>query len=90
MHFASPGLGFGGHQVPGADCRHSISGIRVAREVDWLLIERGKPKTIVSDNGTEFTTTPFCAGPTIAPGKLAQNALAVSSDGYGTHISNDV
>jgi putative transposase len=31
----------------------SISGIRVARELDRPLVERGKPKTIVSDNGTE-------------------------------------
>jgi putative transposase len=34
----------------------SISGIRVARELDRLLDERGKPKTIVSDNGTELTS----------------------------------
>ena len=34
----------------------SISGIRVARELDRLLGERGKPKTIVSDNGTELTS----------------------------------
>ena len=34
----------------------SISGIRVARELDRLLAERGKPKTIVSDNGTELTS----------------------------------
>ena len=31
----------------------SISGIRVARELDRLLGERGKPKTIVSDNGCQ-------------------------------------
>jgi putative transposase len=34
----------------------SISGIRLARELDRLLVERGKPKTIVSDNGTELTS----------------------------------
>jgi putative transposase len=34
----------------------SISGIRVARELDRLLVERGKPRTIVSDNGTELTS----------------------------------
>src|SRR6267142_3343782 len=28
----------------------SLSGIRVARELDRLLIERGKPKMVVSDN----------------------------------------
>jgi putative transposase len=30
----------------------SISGIRVARELDRLLVAYGKPRTIVSDNGT--------------------------------------
>src|SRR6266404_8296059 len=40
----------------------SISGIRVARELDRLLDERGKPKTIVSDNGTELTSRRTCAG----------------------------
>jgi putative transposase len=34
----------------------SISGMRVARELDRLLGERGKPTTIVSDNGTELTS----------------------------------
>jgi transposase InsO family protein len=34
----------------------SISGIRVTRELDRLLDARGKPKTIVSDNGTELTS----------------------------------
>jgi transposase InsO family protein len=33
----------------------SISGVRVARELDRLLGEHGKPKTIVSDNGTDLT-----------------------------------
>ena len=34
----------------------SISGIRVARELDRLMVAYGKPKTIVSDNGTELTS----------------------------------
>ncbi len=34
----------------------SISGQRVARELDRLLAERGRPTTIVSDNGTELTS----------------------------------
>jgi hypothetical protein len=29
----------------------SLSGVRVARELNWLMIERGKPKMVVSDNG---------------------------------------
>ena len=34
----------------------SLSGIRVARELDRLMIERGKPKMVVSDNGSELTS----------------------------------
>jgi len=64
----------------------SISGIRVARELDRLLIERGTPRTIVSDNGTEFTSNAILrwaddhkvAWHYIAPGKPAQNAFAES------------
>ena len=64
----------------------SISGIRVARELDRLLAERGKPKTIVSDNGTELTSNAILrwaddhkvAWHYIAPGKPVQNAFAES------------
>ena len=34
----------------------SISGARVARELDALVRIYGKPGCIVSDNGTEFTS----------------------------------
>jgi transposase InsO family protein len=34
----------------------SLSGTRVARELDRLVIERGKPKMVVSDNGSELTS----------------------------------
>src|SRR5260370_32919561 len=64
----------------------SISGIRLARELDRLLDERGKPKTIVSDNGTELTSNAILqwaddhkvAWHYIAPGKPVQNAFAES------------
>jgi putative transposase len=64
----------------------SISGMRVARELDRLLGEHGKPKTIVSDNGTEFTSNAILqwaddhnvAWHYIAPGKPMQNAFAES------------
>src|SRR5262249_18088296 len=64
----------------------SISGIRVARELDRLIIDRGKPKTIVSDNGTELTSNAILrwaddhnvAWHYIAPGKPVQNAFAES------------
>jgi putative transposase len=64
----------------------SISGIRVARELDRLLGKRGKPKMIVSDNGTELTSNAILrwaddhkvAWHYIAPGKPVQNAFAES------------
>jgi putative transposase len=37
----------------------SPSGRRVARELDPLIGSRGRPGTIVSDNGTELTVMPF-------------------------------
>ena len=36
----------------------SISGLRVARELDWAITERARPAMIVSDNGTELTSPP--------------------------------
>jgi putative transposase len=64
----------------------SISGIRVARELDRLLLQYGKPKTIVSDNGTELTSNAILQWTDshkvdwhyIAPGKPMQNAFAES------------
>ena len=34
----------------------SLSGLRVVRELDQIIEKRGKPKLIVSDNGSEFTS----------------------------------
>ena len=34
----------------------SISGVRVARELDAIIARRAKPATVVSDNGTELTS----------------------------------
>ncbi len=63
----------------------SISGTRVARELDRLLVASGKPKTIVSDNGTELTNAILRWADDhkvewhyIAPGKPVQNAFAES------------
>ncbi len=39
----------------------SISGRRVARELTALISRRGRPAMIVSDNGTEFTSTAILA-----------------------------
>lgn len=34
----------------------SLSGQRVARKLDKAIAERGMPRTVVSNNGTEFTS----------------------------------
>jgi putative transposase len=64
----------------------SLSGQRVARELDAAIAQRGRPATIVSDNGTEFTSMAILrwsqvsriAWHYIAPGKPQQNAFAES------------
>ena len=67
----------------------SISGIRVARELDAVIRLYGKPQTIVSDNGSEFTSRAMLrwqsdnrvAWHYIAPGKPTQNAFIESFNG---------
>lgn len=67
----------------------SLSGVRVARELDALVRLYGKPQTIVSDNGTEFTSRAILAWQNdngvgwhyIAPGKPTQNAFIESFNG---------
>lgn len=67
----------------------SLSGTRVARELDRLIVERGKPRMIVSDNGSEFTSNAILAWADqtlvkwhyIAPGKPMQNAFIESFNG---------
>ena len=67
----------------------SISGVRVARELDRLIATRSKPRMIVSDNGTELTSNAILrwaddsrvAWHYIAPGKPVQNAFVESFNG---------
>jgi putative transposase len=67
----------------------SLSGMRVARELDQLMAMRGKPGTIVSDNGTELTSNAILTWADesrvgwhyIAPGKPMQNGLCESFNG---------
>lgn len=67
----------------------SLSGGRVARELDRIIAQRGKPKMIVSDNGTEFTSNAILTWADrsrvdwhyIAPGKPNQNAFVESFNG---------
>lgn len=64
----------------------SLSGARVARELDAMIAIRGRPKTCVSDNGTELTSMAILQWSKmmridwhyIAPGKPQQNAFAES------------
>ena len=67
----------------------SLGGKRVARELDRLLAWRGKPKTIVSDNGPELTSNAILIWAAdavvdwhyIDPGKPIQNAFIESFNG---------
>ncbi len=67
----------------------SLSGFRVVRELDRLISERGRPKMIVSDNGSELTSNAILAWADqsrvtwhyIAPGKPMQNAFIESFNG---------
>lgn len=67
----------------------SISGVRVARELDRIIAWRGRPEAILSDNGTELTSNAILAWAGergvdwryIQPGKPAQNAFIESFNG---------
>ena len=67
----------------------SLSGARLTRELDDLISRRTKPKTIVSDNGTEMTSMAilkWCQQTHIdwhyiAPGKPMQNGFVESFNG---------
>jgi putative transposase len=67
----------------------SLSGRRVARELDNIVRQRGRPGAIVSDNGTEYTSNAILgwADDTgvdwhyIAPGKPQQNGHNESFNG---------
>jgi putative transposase len=73
----------------GAIPETSISGRRVARELTAIVAQRGRPGSIVSDNGTEFTCNAMLAWCKetgidwhfIAPGKPIQNAFVESFNG---------
>ena len=64
----------------------SISGVRVARELDRIITWRGRPEAVLSDNGTELTSNAILAWADerriawryIQPGKPVQNAFAES------------
>ncbi len=49
----------------------SISGRRVARELDAIIARRGKPGLIVSDHGTEFTSKRHARLDAVSQGCLA-------------------
>ena len=61
----------------------SLSGLHLTRKLDKIIKQRGKPKTIVSDNGTEMTSMAVLQWRQntklewhyIAPGKPMQNAF---------------
>jgi putative transposase len=67
----------------------SLSGERVARALDAIMARRGRPLSIVSDNGTELTSMAILGWSQqtlvdwhyIAPGKPTQNAFIESFNG---------
>jgi putative transposase len=67
----------------------SLFGLRVTRELDRVIAERGMPTTIVSGNGTEFTSMAILQWVQktgidwhyIAPGKPQQNGFIESFNG---------
>ena len=67
----------------------SLSGARVAREMDATVGRRGRPHTIVSDNGTELTSMAILKWSQdrridwhyIAPAKPTQNTFVESFNG---------
>ena len=67
----------------------SLSGLRVARELDSIIRVRGRPAGIVSDNGTELTSNAILSWADqaqvgwhyIAPGKPQQNGFVESFHG---------
>lgn len=77
------------HECLGAIPDTSISGQRVARELDAIIERRGKPGMIVSDNGTELTSRAifaFAGEHNIhwhytEPGKPQQNGYVESFNG---------
>ena len=67
----------------------SLSGVRVARELDLIAETRGRPCMVVSDNGTELTSNAILKWQEdrkvewhyIAPGKPMQNGFVESFNG---------
>lgn len=67
----------------------SLSGAKVVRELTALIGLRGKPQTVISDNGTKLTSSAILRWSqqqqvpwhTIAPGKPMQNAFVESFNG---------
>jgi putative transposase len=67
----------------------SLSGARIARELDAVIVQRGAPRMIVLDNGTELTSMAilkWCQQTGIewhyiAPGRPMQNGFVESFNG---------
>jgi putative transposase len=76
-------------ESPAIEVDTSLSGLRVARVLDRIIAERGKPDGLRLDNGPEFTSRCFIAWAEqrgvpliyIQPGKPVQNSYIESFNG---------
>ena len=76
-------------EAPAIEVDTSLSGLRVARVLDRIIAERGKPEGLRLDNGPEFTSRCFIAWAEqsgvpliyIQPGKPVQNSYIESFNG---------
>lgn len=76
-------------ECPAIEVDTSLGGLRVCRVLDRVLVERGRPETIVLDNGPEFRSRVLAAWSEergvrlefIQPGKPVQNAFVESFNG---------
>jgi putative transposase len=72
--------------VPGTGGRYPLSGLRVGRELDAIIAQRGKPAACVSDNCTELTSTAILRW----SGKPPQNAFVESFNAFNGRLRDEL
>ena len=65
----------------------SLSGVRVARELDRIVELRGRPRMLVSDNGTELTSNDY---PALAAGTRRWLALHRTGQAHAKRLCREL